>query len=100
MRGSFFRTHKEVAAIRKLKKYKPTIFKADGSVYNKDAADIAVSFINCLKHTKGEWYGQSFELIDWQEQIIRDVFGILKPNGYRQFNTAFTLVLVPPVSLS
>ena len=87
--GSFFRTHKEVAAIRKLKKYKPTIFKADGSVYDKDAADIAVSFINCLKHTKGEWYGQPFELIDWQEQIIRDVFGIIKPNGYRQFNTAY-----------
>ena len=78
-----------MAAIRKLKKYKPTIFKADGSVYDKDAADIAVSFINCLKHTKGEWYGQPFELIDWQEQIIRDVFGIIKPNGYRQFNTAY-----------
>jgi len=35
-------------AIRKLDKYKPTIFKADGSVYDKDAADNAVSFINCL----------------------------------------------------
>jgi phage terminase large subunit-like protein len=78
-----------VAAIRKLKTYKPTIFKSDGSVYNKDAADTAVSFINCLKHTKGEWYGQSFELIDWQEQIVRDVFGIMKPNGYRQLNTAY-----------
>ena len=65
------------------------LFKADGSVYDKDAADIAVSFINCLKHTKGEWYGQPFELIDWQEQIIRDVFGIIKPNGYRQFNMAY-----------
>lgn len=32
---------------------------------------------------------QEFELIDWQEQIIRDLFGTLKPNGYRQFNTAF-----------
>lgn len=62
---------------------------ADGSVYNKDAADRAVSFINCLSHTKGEWYGQPFELIDWQEQIVRDLFGILKPNGYRQFNTAY-----------
>ncbi len=25
----------------------------------------------------------------WQERIIRDLFGILKPNGYRQFNTAY-----------
>ena len=78
-----------MAAIRKLKTYKPTIFKADGSVYNQDSADTAVAFINCLKHTKGEWYGQSFELIDWQEQIIRDLFGVIKPNGYRQFNTAY-----------
>lgn len=78
-----------MAAIRKLKTYKPTIFKSDGSVYNKNAADRAVAFINCLKHTKGEWFGQPFELIDWQEQIIRDVFGILKSNGYRQFNTAY-----------
>lgn len=62
---------------------------AAGSSYNKELADIAVAFIHCLKHTKGEWYGQPFELIDWQEQIVRDLFGIVKPDGYRQFNTAF-----------
>jgi phage terminase large subunit-like protein len=61
----------------------------EGSRYDKEAADAAVTFINCLKHTKGEWYGMPFELIDWQEQIVRDIFGILKPNGYRQFNTAY-----------
>ena len=27
--------------------------------------------------------------MDWQEQIVRDLFGIVKPNGYRQFNTAY-----------
>ena len=80
---------KEAADIRKLKKYKPTRFMAEGSTYNRELADLAVSFIGCLKHTKGEWYGQNFELIDWQEQIIRDLFGIVKPNGYRQFNTAY-----------
>lgn len=37
--------------IRKLGNYKPTIFKADQSYYDKDAADMAVNFINCLKHT-------------------------------------------------
>lgn len=59
------------------------------SHYDKKKADYAVSFINCLKHTKGKWYGLPFELIDWQEQIIRDLFGIIKENGYRQFNTAY-----------
>ncbi len=75
--------------MRKLKKYSPTKFKAKDSVYDKDAADYAVSFIECLCHTKGTWAGKPFELIDWQERIIRDLFGILKPNGYRQFNTAY-----------
>lgn len=75
--------------MRKLKKYVPTKFKAKDSVYDKSAADYAVNFIQCLCHTKGTWAGEPFELIDWQEQIIRDLFGIIKPNGYRQFNTAY-----------
>ena len=76
-------------AMRKLKKYIPTKFKAKKSVYDKDAADYAVNFIQALCHTKGTWAGKPFELIDWQEQIIRDLFGTLKPNGYRQFNMAY-----------
>ena len=75
--------------IRKLKTYKPTKFKLKSSVYDKSAADYAVAFIENLCHTKGTWAGKPFELIDWQEQIIRDLFGTLKPNGYRQFNTAY-----------
>ena len=57
--------------------------------YDKRKADFAVAFIQALKHTKGRWSGKPFQLIDWQEQIIRDVFGTIKPNGYRQFNTAY-----------
>ena len=75
--------------MRTLKRYRSTKFKAKDSKYNKTMADYAVSFIECLCHTKGTWAGKPFELIDWQEQITRDVFGILKPNGYRQFNTAY-----------
>lgn len=75
--------------LRKLKNYKPTKFKAKDSYYDKEYADFAVAFIESLCHTKGTWAGKWFELMDWQEQIIRDLFGTLKPNGYRQFNTAF-----------
>ena len=71
------------------KKYKPTKFKAKDSEYNEGLADYAVNFIECLCHTKGTWAGKPFKLLDWQEQIIRDLFGIVKPNGYRQFNTAY-----------
>jgi phage terminase large subunit-like protein len=70
-------------------KYKPSPFMAKDSHYDKASADFAVDFIRCLSHTKGTWAGKPFDLIPWQEQIIRDLFGILKPNGYRQFNTAY-----------
>lgn len=87
--AAYFYAIREVVSMRKLKKYKPTRFMAKTSHYDKDAADYAVMFIESLCHTKGTWAGRPFELIDWQEQIIRDLFGVLKPNGYRQFNTAY-----------
>lgn len=85
-RGSFFRGGDHV---RKLKKYKPTRFMAEDSHYDKSEADFAVNFIENLCHTKGTWARKKFLLMDWQEQIIRDVFGTIKPNGYRQFNMAY-----------
>ena len=62
---------------------------AQTSHYDERKADYAVSFIECLKHTKGSFYNAPFKLLGWQERIIRDLFGIIKPNGYRQFNTAY-----------
>ena len=58
-------------------------------MFDEAKADYAVQFINCLKHTKGRWRGQPFDLLPWQEEIIRDVFGTVKENGYRQYNTAY-----------
>lgn len=75
--------------MKNLNLYTPTKFKAKESKYDKAAADRAVNFIRCLSHTKGIWAGKPFELLEWQEKIIRDLFGTLKPNGYRQFNAAY-----------
>ena len=58
-------------------------------MFDEAKAEYAVQFINCLKHTKGRWRGQPFELLPWQDRIIRDVFGTVKENGYRQYNTAY-----------
>lgn len=69
--------------------YSPTRFMLETSHYDKATADFAVSFIRSLRHTKGLWYNKPFELLEWQERIIRDIFGTLKPDGYRQFNTAY-----------
>jgi len=58
-------------------------------VFDEAKAQHAVNFINCLKHTKGQWRGVPFDLLPWQDKIIRDIFGNLKDNGYRQYNTAY-----------
>ena len=73
----------------KLKNYQPTRFMLPTSHYDKKKADRAVTFIENLCHTKGKWAGTRFWLLPWQEQLIRDIFGIVKPDGNRQFRTAF-----------
>lgn len=73
----------------KLKNYQPTRFMLPTSHYDKAKADRAVKFIENLCHTKGKWAGTRFWMLPWQEQLIRDIFGIVKPDGNRQFRTAF-----------
>ena len=73
----------------KLKNYKPSQFMLPTSHYDKKKADRAVTFIENLCHTKGKWARTPFWLLPWQEQLIRDIFGIVKPDGNRQFRTAF-----------
>ena len=77
------------AGYPKLKNYIPTRFMLPTSHYDKGKADRAVTFIENLKHTKGKWDGKPFWLLPWQEQIIRDIFGIVKEDGHRQFRTAY-----------
>lgn len=73
----------------KLKDYKPSRFMLSSCHYDAAKADRAVTFIENLRHTKGKWAGKRFWLLPWQEQIIRDVFGIVDEKGNRQFRTAY-----------
>ena len=59
--------------------------------YNEQKAERVVRFIECLKHTKGEFHGKSFKLLPWQEKIIRDVFGTTDDDDptKRQYTTAY-----------
>jgi phage terminase large subunit-like protein len=70
-------------------KYKPSPFMLPDSRYDNAKADRAVRFIQNLCHTKGKWAGTKFILLPWQEQIVRDIFGIIKTNGKRQFLSAY-----------
>lgn len=60
-------------------------------MYDAKKADRAVNFISELKHTKGKFWGKKFELLPWQEKIIRDVYGTVRDEdpSIRQFTTAY-----------
>ena len=58
-------------------------------MFDEAKAQRAVNFINCLKHTKGQWRGVLFDLLPWKDKIIKDIFRTVKENGYRQYNTAY-----------
>ena len=70
-------------------KYKSTPLMLPTSHYDKRKADHAVNFIQCLKHTTGKWQGQRIMLLPWEEQIVRDIFGIIGEDGFRQFRNAY-----------
>ena len=55
----------------------------------QDKGQQVVDFVNCLTHTKGKWAGKPFNLRPWQERFVRKVYGTLKPDGRRQYRTAF-----------
>ncbi|MEL7609502.1 MAG: terminase TerL endonuclease subunit [Bacillota bacterium] len=51
-------------------------------------ADDHIEFIELLKHT-GDFYGQPFTLLPWQHEIISDVYGTVKANGFRQYRYVY-----------
>jgi len=58
-------------------------------MFDEAKAEHAVKFFKNLKHTKGRWKGVPFTLMDWQEKAIRDIFGTVKDDGFRQYTTAY-----------
>jgi len=64
--------------------YKPQELKLLG----KTKAQDAIKFMTGLKLTEN-FHGQYFNPIWWQEKVIRDVYGTLKPTGYRQFTQVY-----------
>ena len=55
-----------------------------------DKAERVRDFIQHLKHTKGEWAGQNFQLLPWQwDQVILPLFATLRDDGIRQYRTCY-----------
>jgi len=60
-------------------------------MYDDLKAQRVIRFIECLRHTKGEFHGKPFTLLPWQEKIIKDVFGTVRDDdpSMRQYTTAY-----------
>lgn len=58
-------------------------------MFDESKAQRALKFIENLKHTKGRWHGEPFTLLPWQEEIVTNIFGTVKDNGFRQYNTCY-----------
>ena len=60
-------------------------------MFDKFKADRAINFIQSLKHTKGQFYGERSTLLPWQRDIISTLFGTVRDNNpaIRQYKTAY-----------
>ena len=57
--------------------------------YSRERTERVIAFIKQLKLTKGRWAGQPFNLIPWEEEAIKKVFGTLREDGTRQYRTVY-----------
>jgi phage terminase large subunit-like protein len=63
-----------------------------GLHFDRAAAEHVVMFFRLLKHSKGEWSGQMFDLAPWQQFILWNLFGWKRSDGLRRYRTAFVEV--------
>jgi len=65
------------------------VTKKELKILGKQKAEDTLGFIRTLKHVKDPWHGVPFTVLPWEEKIIRDFYGTLKPNGLRQYKLAY-----------
>lgn len=62
-----------------------------GCRFSKDRAEAVCEFFaKFLRHSKGIWAGQSFELLPWQrDDLIYPLFGWVRKDGTRRYRKAY-----------
>jgi phage terminase large subunit-like protein len=63
----------------------------DGCRFDVNLAEFVRKFFKkYLRHSKGKWAGQPFELEPWQwEEIIAPTFGWVRPDGFRRIRVVY-----------
>jgi phage terminase large subunit-like protein len=65
---------------------------ARGVRFDPTTARHAIEFFGFLRHSKGEWAGQTFALAPWQAFVVGCLFGWQRADGLRRFRTAYCAV--------
>ncbi len=63
-----------------------------GLRFDLAAARHAIAFFGFLRHSKGEWAGETFTLAPWQAFVVGCLFGWKRDDGLRRFRTAYCAV--------
>ena len=57
--------------------------------YQSESAQRACNFFTLfLKHDKGEWAGEPFELSPWQISVVSNLYGWMRPDGTRRYRSS------------
>lgn len=60
--------------------------------FDPQAGQRAIEFFGFLRHSKGEWAGETFELQPWEIFIVWCLFGWKRAGGTRRFRSAYVEV--------
>lgn len=60
-----------------------------GLRFDPIAGQHVIDFFQFLKHSKGEWAGQTVRLEDWQQFVLWVLFGWMRADGTRRFRTDY-----------
>ena len=63
--------------------------KKRGIYFDPTAAEHVLEFFGYLRHSKGRWAGEPFELQPWQEFTLWELFGWQRESGGRRFREAY-----------
>ena len=62
-------------------------------MFDQGKADRAIQFFKeYLHHTNGRWAGKPFQLLPWEEDLIRKMYGTVRPDGKRQYRKVFVFI--------
>jgi phage terminase large subunit-like protein len=62
---------------------------SQSSLSAENADRVCTFFREILRHSKGQHAGKAFDLLPWQEAMLTELFGRIRPDGTRQYRTAY-----------